>query len=147
AEFRGHCRDQFVADLSDLEVALHPPGPFRVYFPYNSSTLTADGIGQVSAASAALPKQGTSRYQIVGHADRSGTDGYNMKLSEKRVTAVETALVSDGFSADRMDAKSTGEAPNGLPVQTKDSVREPKNRVVELYARVPGILEPNYYGH
>jgi outer membrane protein OmpA-like peptidoglycan-associated protein len=71
---------------------------------------------------------------VIGFADRSGTDAYNHKLTQERVEAVRAALIADGIAADRIDTVAKGE--NDLPVATKDGVREPKNRVVEISAEV-----------
>lgn len=45
----------------------------------------------------------------VGHADRFGSDAYNQRLSEQRVAAVKTYLVSKGIGADRVSTEGRGE--------------------------------------
>lgn len=45
----------------------------------------------------------------VGHADRFGSAAYNQNLSERRVAAVKTYLVSKGIAADRMHTEGKGE--------------------------------------
>jgi OOP family OmpA-OmpF porin len=135
AEFRGECRRQFTSDVSDLEVLLHPPGPYHAYFPFDGKKLGAEAQQQVGQAALKLPQDGTARVKVIGWADRSGPDGYNMRLSQERVAAVRAALIAGGMAADRIDVAAKGE--QDLPVPTKDGVREQKNRVVEVYAEVP----------
>ncbi len=67
--------------MADLEVALRP---FQVYFDSNSSKLNRAALKAVRDAATALPKDATWRYELIGHADRSGPDARNMKLSRAR---------------------------------------------------------------
>lgn len=45
----------------------------------------------------------------VGHADRFGSEGYNQRLSEKRVEAVKGYMVSKGIEPNRMNTEGKGE--------------------------------------
>ena len=45
----------------------------------------------------------------VGHADRLGSDAYNMKLSVRRADSVKAYLVSKGISASRIYTEGKGE--------------------------------------
>lgn len=135
AEFRGECRRQFITTVSDLEVLLHPPGPYHAYFSFDGKALGAQAQDQVKEAAAKIPQDGTARVKIIGWADRVGNEGYNMKLSEERIEAVRAGLIADGIAADRIDVSAKGESD--LPVPTKDNVREHRNRVVRIYAEVP----------
>ncbi len=44
-----------------------------------------------------------------GHTDRFGTEAYNQRLSERRVAAVKTYLVSKGIEASRIHTEGKGE--------------------------------------
>jgi OOP family OmpA-OmpF porin len=136
-EWHGQCYRQYMSDIADLEVALHPP--FDVYFDTGSSKLNAAALQAVNAAATGFPKEGTWRYQLVGHTDRQGSPAANLKLSKARAEAVRKALVAAGVSADRIDVNATGE--EHLPVSTADNVKEQKNRVVEIWGKVPGVTQ------
>jgi OmpA-OmpF porin, OOP family len=131
----GSCYRQYMSAISDLEVLLHPPGPYNAYFDWNGKKLGPEATAAVKQAATKIPQDGTARVQIIGFADRSGTDAYNHKLAQERVEAVRAALIADGIAADRIDTAAKGE--HNVPVTTKDGVREPKNRVVEISAEVP----------
>jgi len=45
----------------------------------------------------------------VGHTDRFGTEAYNQRLSERRVDAVKTYLVSKGIEPTRIHTEGKGE--------------------------------------
>lgn len=65
---------------------------------------------------------------LVGHADRSGSERYNQRLSERRTAAVTEALVSQGLAANRIRGSAVGESDP--LVATADGVREARNRRV-----------------
>ena len=68
----------------------------------------------------------------VGHADRIGSDAYNMKLSVRRADSVKAYLVSKGIAASRIYSEGKGE---------RQPVKECKGdkKTKELIA----CLEPN----
>ena len=66
------------------------------------------------------------RLTLVGHADRSGSEGYNQRLSEQRVDTVTRALAAQGIAGERIDGMGVGESDPLVP--TPDGVREPRNR-------------------
>ena len=75
-------------------------------------------------------KASNARVVLVGKADLSGTDSYNLALSKRRADAVRAALAADGVPADRIDEQWVG--MRQPPVPTAAGVREPRNRVVEV---------------
>ncbi len=68
----------------------------------------------------------------VGHADRIGSDAYNMKLSVRRADSVKAYLVSKGIAASRIYTEGKGERQ---PV--KDCKGEKKTKALIA------CLEPN----
>jgi outer membrane protein OmpA-like peptidoglycan-associated protein len=67
---------------------------------------------------------------VTGHADRSGSDAYNMALSLRRANAVKDQLVREGIAANQIVVVGRGESQPLVP--TADGVREPQNRRVEI---------------
>jgi hypothetical protein len=128
------CHKDFVRDYTDLTLLLNPPAVEAAYFDWNSVELKPEAQEELQNAAARI-KNGTARLKIVGKADRSGTDRYNMALSARRADVIREALIADGLSEDRIDVQWTGEQQ--LPVATNDGVREQKNRVVEIDTQMP----------
>ncbi|MGH7014450.1 MAG: OmpA family protein [Stellaceae bacterium] len=124
----GPCHNEFFFGLAQFEgkpVAAHE---FRVYFNFNKYNLTPEALKilqQVSAQAKADPKM---RIMLVGHADRAGSDAYNMGLSHRRADSVRAHLQREGVVHGRIDERWVGE--HQPPVPTPDGVREPRNRVV-----------------
>ena len=70
--------------------------------------------------------------QVTGYTDRSGSPGYNQRLSERRANNVAKALAAQGVPPAQMVVSGRGENDNRVP--TADGVREPQNRRVEIIA-------------
>ncbi len=67
---------------------------------------------------------------VTGHADRSGTDGYNEALSVRRAQAVAAILTQRGMPAGVLSVSGRGESEPKVP--TPDGERNPTNRRVEI---------------
>ena len=111
-----------------------PPAPatvsFMVFFDWDRSNLSAQALNTIKQAAAAYKTKGNARITATGHTDTSGPENYNMALSLRRAASVKTALVRQGVPADQITVVGRGET--ALLVPTKDGVREPQNRRVEI---------------
>ena len=114
-----------------------PPTPpvverrvFLVFFDWDKSTITPDGMRIVEQAAAAYRAGAPVQIQVTGYTDRSGSPGYNQRLSERRAAAVAGALERLGVPRNDMAVGGRGENENRVP--TADGVREPQNRRVEI---------------
>lgn len=96
------------------------------------------GSDDISAQAQALLDDAASRYQIcpraqlmlAGHADRSGSDQYNVGLSQRRAANVRAYLAGRGIPDRAMTTVALGESRPR--VETADGDREPQNRRVEI---------------
>jgi len=131
---KGTCRSEFFAALDELEgVPQAAPAldrGYNIFFEFDKSTLTAEGSRIVDAAANAARSSGTVQITLVGKADLSGTDPYNMSLSHRRAETVRHAFLADGIASDSIVERWVGEREP--PVPTENGVREPRNRVVEV---------------
>jgi OOP family OmpA-OmpF porin len=136
-EFDGQCHKDFIAAITALEAALNGrpiPAPqahqYNVYFEFDRATLTREGRQVVDTVVQAANAQANLRIRIVGKADLSGSDPYNMALAQRRADTVRGRLRAEGVDAERIE-----EAWDGFrnpPVPTARGAREPRNRVVEV---------------
>ena len=122
------------------EPAAPPPPPaavapiqhqFNVYFDWSRATITPEAqrvIEQVILGANRDPS--VKIIMLVGKADLSGSDKYNIGLSHRRADAVRSALVAGGIAPSRIDVRWVGF--HEPPVPTPPGVREPRNRVVEV---------------
>ncbi|TAJ32819.1 MAG: OmpA family protein [Reyranella sp.] len=116
------------------QAAAPPPPPpvknFLVFFDFDKSSLTPRALDIVKEAANTAKAGGNARLTCTGHTDTSGPANYNMALSLRRAASVKTALVRQGVPADQITVIGRGET--ALLVPTKDGVREPQNRRVEI---------------
>lgn len=106
------------------------PGPFMVFFDFDKSDITPEAARIIKAAAKAFKEHKAVRIMATGHADRSGTEAYNMRLSQRRADAVKAALIAEGVSASSIMTAAKGET--SPLVATDDGVREPQNRRTEI---------------
>ncbi|XUU59843.1 OmpA family protein [Erythrobacter sp. HA6-11] len=104
-----------------------------VFFEFDSSEVPAEAEQTIAFARDNLAVCGWSGFRVVGHADRSGSDAYNIGLSEERAAAVANAMTNSGIDANLITSSAEGES--NPRVATDDGVREPQNRRVEISVR------------
>lgn len=152
------CRTQFFDTLTELQV---PPAPmiaedapldtmtgeplggpevspvitassYLLFFPWDEAKIdTGQARLELSVMLDDLEDNPEVEVVINGHADRSGTDQYNLDLSQKRAEFVRATLIRAGVPAERIRYFAFGETDPAVP--TPDGVREPKNRRVEIF--------------
>jgi len=103
---------------------------YIVFFDFDKFDVTNEALSILKQAAADAKAGNAVGIQVVGHADRSGTDGYNMALSKRRADSVEGALRSLGLTGANIQKLAKGESDPLVP--TADGVREPQNRRVEV---------------
>jgi outer membrane protein OmpA-like peptidoglycan-associated protein len=113
--------------------AVPAPAPARTYlvfFDWDKSDLTARARQIISDAASASTHVQTTRIEVNGYTDLSGTAKYNMGLSIRRANAVKAELIRDGVAASEIYTQGFGESHPLVP--TAKGVREPQNRRVEI---------------
>lgn len=139
------CRNSFMTAIGKVEdaaaeevapappvVAAEPtyPEKFLVFFDFDRAEVTPEGRSVIDSAIAAAGGKPFRQIVATGHADKSGSDSYNMALSNRRAEAVKSALTRAGLQTDSIETEARGEAEP--LVQTADGVREAQNRRVEI---------------
>ena len=102
-----------------------------LYFPFDAATLTDTAKAAIAELASYLKSAGNASININGHADRAGSDEYNMSLSEQRARLVEEALLDAGVPQSSLHYFAFGESDPEQP--TDDGQREPLNRRVEIF--------------
>ena len=81
-----------------------------VLFGFDQSALRPGEAAKLDELSARFNDGAFDRVDAVGHADRIGSDAYNLRLSGQRAAAVEGYLDSKGVDAGRISTDAEGES-------------------------------------
>ncbi|HEX4896199.1 MAG TPA: OmpA family protein [Solimonas sp.] len=108
-----------------------------VHFEFDQSSLTDHAQSILDNAAKTVngltEKFPSLKVDISGHADATGTDGYNQALSERRANAVKQYLIRKGVEAGRVSTYAYGESK---PVATNDTEEgRAQNRRAEIRTR------------
>jgi outer membrane protein OmpA-like peptidoglycan-associated protein len=103
---------------------------YIVFFDWDKAVLTDRARQIVAEAAANSTKVQTTRIEVNGYTDTSGTPKYNQGLSVRRAQAVAAELVKDGVPKTAITIQGFGDTH--LLVPTGPNVREPQNRRVEI---------------
>ena len=90
----------------------------NVLFDLDRAQLKPAATGSIDKLAEFLKQHQDRQVVIEGYTDSSGSDAYNLRLSEQRANAVRDALVRKGVSAERIVARGYGEQ---YPVSGNDS--------------------------
>jgi outer membrane protein OmpA-like peptidoglycan-associated protein len=100
------------------------------FFDFDKAVLRPDAKAALEQTLARLKAAGyEGNIRITGHTCNIGTAAYNLKLSERRATAVRQFMIDGGMPADRLIAEGMGLANPRYP---NDSEGRPKNRRVDI---------------
>ncbi len=107
-----------------------PARTYLVFFDWDRADLTDRARQIITEAAAASTRVQTTRIDVQGNADRSGTPAYNQRLSLRRAQVVAAELVRHGVPKQEIDIQAFGDTRPLVP--TAAGVREPQNRRVEI---------------
>ena len=82
--------------------------PDRVFFSYDSYSLTSAAQSTLSKQAKWLKANPSVTISVEGHADERGTREYNLALGDRRANAAKDYLMSQGISSNRVTTISYG---------------------------------------
>ena len=111
-----------------------------VNFELNSARLTPSSREVLDAVAADLKKYPRLRIELQGHTDSTGSDSYNLDLSQRRAEAVRDYLIEQGVSPQQLTAKGYGETE---PIADNSTAagRAANRRVVMRVLENPGDVK------
>lgn len=111
-----------------------PQEYYRIPFEFDSTKMTMEGERVLVTAVRDLQGIPDLKIALRAHADRSGPDGYNLKLSKRRAEAVLNRMAAAGIAESRLRiVEAVGESRS--LVNTPDGTKAEANRVVEIDLR------------
>ncbi|MBY0338935.1 MAG: OmpA family protein [Acetobacteraceae bacterium] len=110
-----------------------PARTYLVFFDWDRADLTDRARQVIAEAAQNAQRVNSTRIEVSGHADRTGTAAYNQRLSVRRAEAVAAELVRRGIPRNQIGIQGFGFDRPLVP--TAMGVREPQNRRVEIVLR------------
>ena len=80
----------------------------RVFYEFNTSSLSDDARGTLDKQSTWLGRYPQDAVQVAGNCDERGTEEYNIALGERRANAARDYLVARGVASTRITTISYG---------------------------------------
>lgn len=102
--------------------------PFSILYGVDKDEVTADQMNKVKAIADIMKNDESINIEIVGYCDYSGSDEYNMRLSQRRAEKVKKLLVNKyGIDEDRLSVDYKGKG------MAFGDIRNAINRRVSFY--------------
>ena len=98
-----------------------------VFFQFDQATINDEGMLLLDQKVDALKRNPSVHIRVEGNADDSGSDEYNMALSQRRGAVVHRYLTDRGVDASRLQVVSYGEEKPACTASRDDDCRA-KNR-------------------
>lgn len=110
------------------DIILNMPG--NVTFATNSSDINARFYEVLNSVAVVLKEYNQTLIDVTGHTDSTGSDQYNLELSQKRAQSVGNYLMAQGLDGRRFYIVGAGESQ---PIATNDTpAGREQNRRVEI---------------
>jgi outer membrane protein OmpA-like peptidoglycan-associated protein len=107
-----------------------------ILFDTDSAALRAASRSTLQQVAQNVAQYADEVVEVEGHTDSTGTDEYNMGLSQRRADSVRNYLVDQGIPSSRVTARGYGESS---PKATNDTPEGRQlNRRVEIHIRATG---------
>jgi len=107
-------------------ITLNMPG--NITFAVNSSDISADFYDVLGSVALVLKEFDKTFVEVAGHTDSTGSDDYNMSLSQRRASSVATYLTAQQVLPERLIAVGAGET-RPIADNSTDAGRQTNRRV------------------
>jgi outer membrane protein OmpA-like peptidoglycan-associated protein len=109
-------------------IILNMPG--NVTFASNSSDINANFYNVLNSVAIVLKKYNKTLIDVTGHTDSTGSDAYNLQLSQQRANSVAAYLINQGTDSRRFLVNGAGESQ---PIASNNTeAGRAQNRRVEI---------------
>ncbi|WP_317705469.1 OmpA family protein [Methylomarinovum caldicuralii] len=107
--------------------------PGNITFATNSSEIAPQFYSTLNAIALVLREYPETLIEITGHTDSTGSEEYNLQLSQRRAQAVAQYLIAQGVAPNRIIARGMGES---MPIADNSTPQgRAMNRRVEIRIR------------
>lgn len=101
-----------------------------VLFDFDKSNVKPEAASILDRLVAFMNENKDKKVSLSGHTDNVGSEAYNQKLSERRVSSVQDYVVKKGVEGSRVSGQGFGESKPIADNKTREG--RAKNRRVEI---------------
>ena len=105
----------------------------KIYFGLSKSKIKQDSFPLLDRIAAVLSECPDSAIEVAGHTDATGSESYNVPLSQSRAQSVVDYLLEQGISAERLSFQGYGSAKPIRNNETEDG--RAANRRIEFIVK------------
>lgn len=143
-----NCEDSIDLGISQINVLPELTVRFNVYYEHDKARLTRDAQTVIDTTLLSVfDLFPNAVIEIGSHTDNTGSDNYNLKLSQKRSESVVNYLISKGISADRLVARGYGESQPIASNSNPDGTDNPEGRQLNRRTELKIVGELNTFLH
>ena len=102
----------------------------NIFFDLDKTTLGTESFPELDRVVELMNQNPTLEIEIAGHTDNSGSDEYNLNLSQGRSDEVRNYIIQQGIPGSRIVAKGYGESRPEVSNDTEEGRHQ--NRRVEF---------------
>ncbi len=140
------CNDTLILSETGVNYLPEITVRFNVYYEHDKYRLTPEAINTIDTSLLPLIDLFPNAVIEIGsHTDSTGTDEYNIKLSQRRSESVVKYLTEKGISAERLQAKGYGESVPVAPNTHPDGSDNPEGRQLNRRTELKIIGESNLF--
>ena len=103
-------------------------------YDFDSDVVKATAAQNLRTLAASLGKYPNTDVMIVGHTDATGSDSYNMGLSQRRASAAQNFLIGEGVAPGRLRATGRGETEPVADNDTESGAAQNRRVEIAIYA-------------
>lgn len=140
------CSDTINAGITQLSYLPEITIRFNIYYEHDKSRLTDEARRTIdSTLLSVFDLFPNAIIEIGSHTDNTGSDSYNLKLSQRRSESVTDYLIRKGISPERLIAKGYGESQPITPNQNADGTDSPEGRQLNRRTELKIVGELNTF--
>lgn len=123
--------DISITRIDDATIKLNLPE--AITFSVNQATLNPAVYSSLNQIAAVINKYPETAVHVLGFTDSTGSDAYNMNLSQRRAQSAANYLASQGVVSGRLAVRGYGK---GYPIADNSTTAgKAQNRRAEIYIR------------
>lgn len=126
--------------------------PITTFFFFNSTIRRPESNANFDRVLFLLQNIPRLQVQLIGHASTEGSEGFNLRLGQRRADAMATQLVLQGIDSSRIETLSLGESAPAIPEPTEkgrallpglEEIRNQNRRVEAIFIDPEGEFAPS----